>query len=82
MAAYPKGLKTPDMFNSIEEAIHDFKNGRILIVVDDEDRENEGDFICAAERINPQTVNFMATEGRGLICAPISELRADQLICP
>lgn len=70
------------MFNSIEEAIHDFKNGRILIVVDDEDRENEGDFICAAERINPQTVNFMAAEGRGLICAPISELRADQLDLP
>ncbi|MBX7175587.1 MAG: 3,4-dihydroxy-2-butanone-4-phosphate synthase [Saprospiraceae bacterium] len=82
MAAYPKGINRLDMFNSIEEAIHDFKNGKILIVVDDEDRENEGDFICAAERINPQTVNFMATEGRGLICAPISELRADQLDLP
>ncbi|MEO6691168.1 MAG: 3,4-dihydroxy-2-butanone-4-phosphate synthase [Saprospiraceae bacterium] len=70
------------MFNSIEEAIKDFKEGKILIVVDDEDRENEGDFICAAESINPQVVNFMATEGRGLICAPIAEHRADVLDLP
>ncbi|MEP7195859.1 MAG: 3,4-dihydroxy-2-butanone-4-phosphate synthase [Saprospiraceae bacterium] len=70
------------MFNTIEEAIEDFRNGKILIVVDDEDRENEGDFICAAETINPQVVNFMASEGRGLICAPIAEHRADELDLP
>ncbi len=67
------------MFNRIEEAIEDFKSGKILIVVDDEDRENEGDFICAAETIDPQVVNFMASEGRGLICAPLAEQRADEL---
>ncbi|NOT36557.1 MAG: 3,4-dihydroxy-2-butanone-4-phosphate synthase [Saprospiraceae bacterium] len=67
------------MFHSIEDAIQDFKAGKILIVVDDEDRENEGDFICAAETINPQVVNFMTTEGRGLICAPIEDQRADEL---
>ncbi|MCC6815004.1 MAG: 3,4-dihydroxy-2-butanone-4-phosphate synthase [Saprospiraceae bacterium] len=67
------------MFHTIEEAIQDFKEGKILIVVDDENRENEGDFICAAETINPHVVNFMATEGRGLICAPLAEQRADEL---
>ncbi len=70
------------MFNTIEEAIQDFKEGKVLIVVDDEDRENEGDFICAAEKVSPQIVNFMATEGRGLICAPIAEQRANELDLP
>lgn len=65
--------------NTIEEAIEDFKAGKIIIVVDDEDRENEGDFICAAELITPEIINFMATHGRGLICSPITEERAKQL---
>jgi len=65
--------------NTIEEAIEDFRLGKIVIVVDDEDRENEGDFVCAAECITPDIVNFMAMHGRGLICAPIEESRADKL---
>ncbi len=65
--------------NTIEEAIAEIKAGKVIIVVDDEDRENEGDFICAAECITPEIVNFMATHGRGLICAPIEEKRADDL---
>ena len=65
--------------NSIEEAIEDIRSGKIVIVIDDEDRENEGDFICAAECITPEIINFMATHGRGLICAPIEESRAEEL---
>ena len=65
--------------NTIEEAIEDIKSGKILIVVDDEDIENEGDFICAAEKITPELVNFMAKHGRGLICTPILEQRAKEL---
>lgn len=65
--------------DSIEEAIHEIKHGRVIIVVDDEDRENEGDFICAAESITPEIVNFMATHGRGLICAPLAEDRCEEL---
>ena len=68
--------------NTIEEAIEDIKNGKIIIVVDDEDRENEGDFVCAAECINPDMINFMATHGRGLICTPIEEKRANELDLP
>ena len=67
------------MLNSIEEAVEDIKQGKIVIVVDDEDRENEGDFVCAAEAITPEIVNFMATHGRGLICVPIEEDKADKL---
>ena len=67
------------MLDSIEEAIIAIKNGEVIIVVDDEDRENEGDFICAAEKITPEIVNFMATHGRGLICAPLIEDRCDEL---
>ncbi len=63
----------------IEEAIEDIKNGRIIIVVDDEDRENEGDFICAAEKITPEMVNFMIREGRGLMCAPLTTERCREL---
>jgi 3,4-dihydroxy 2-butanone 4-phosphate synthase/GTP cyclohydrolase II len=63
----------------IEGAIDDIRNGRVIVVVDDEDRENEGDFICAAECITPEIVNFMATHGRGLICAPITESRCEEL---
>ncbi len=66
-------------FNTIDEAIQDIREGRVVIVVDDEDRENEGDFIAAAETITPEIINFMATHGRGLICAPITRERAGQL---
>lgn len=65
--------------DSILEAIEEIKNGKVIIVVDDEDRENEGDFVCAAESITPEIVNFMATHGRGLICAPITEDRCEEL---
>lgn len=65
--------------NTIEEAIEDIKNGKVIIVVDDEDRENEGDFICAAEAITPEIVNFMARHGRGLICCSLIEDRCDEL---
>ncbi len=66
-------------FNTIEEALDDIKNGKVIVVVDDEDRENEGDFICAAECVTPEIVNFMATHGRGLICAPLIEDRCEEL---
>ena len=65
--------------NTIEEAIEDFRDGKFLIVVDDEDRENEGDFIVAAEKITPEKVNFMLTYGRGVLCAPITEERCREL---
>lgn len=65
--------------NTIEEAIEDIKNGKVIIVVDDEDRENEGDFICAAEAITPEIVNFMARHGRGLICCSLIEDRCEEL---
>ena len=65
--------------NTIEEAIEDIKQGKVIIVVDDEDRENEGDFLTAAENVTPEIVNFMATHGRGLICAPLLESRCDEL---
>lgn len=65
--------------NSIEEAIQDIKQGKVVIVVDNEDRENEGDFVCAAECITPEIVNFMATHGRGLICVPLPEERCEEL---
>ncbi len=65
--------------NSINEAIEDIREGRIVIVVDDEDRENEGDFICAAELVTPEIVNFMAKHGRGLICVPLPEERCNEL---
>ena len=65
--------------NTIEEAIADIKAGKVVIVVDDEDRENEGDFVAAAETITPEIINFMATHGRGLICAPITRRRSEQL---
>ncbi|WP_353137730.1 bifunctional 3,4-dihydroxy-2-butanone-4-phosphate synthase/GTP cyclohydrolase II [Pseudopedobacter sp.] len=67
------------MLNTIEEAIQDIKDGKIIIVVDDEDRENEGDFLVAARYATPEVINFMAKEGRGLICAPITEQRGKEL---
>lgn len=66
-------------FHSIEEAIEDIRKGKIVIVVDDEDRENEGDFVCAAEKVTPQIINFMIKEGRGMVCAPITEKRMREL---
>ncbi|MFP3859357.1 MAG: 3,4-dihydroxy-2-butanone-4-phosphate synthase, partial [Bacteroidales bacterium] len=68
-----------EYLNTIEEAIEDIRDGKIIIVVDDEDRENEGDFVVAGEKITPEKVNFMAKYGRGLICSPIPEDRADEL---
>lgn len=65
--------------NSIEEAIEDIRQGKVIIVVDDEDRENEGDFLASAEKITPEMINFMATHGRGLICAPLTESRCKEL---
>ena len=65
--------------NSIEEAVEEIRQGKVVIVVDDEDRENEGDFVAAAECVTPEMVNFMATHGRGLICAPLIESRCDEL---
>jgi 3,4-dihydroxy 2-butanone 4-phosphate synthase/GTP cyclohydrolase II len=65
--------------NTIAEAIEDIRRGKVVIVVDNEDRENEGDFICAAELITPEIINFMATHGRGLICAPVTEQRCEEL---
>lgn len=65
--------------NTIEEAIEDIRQGKVIIVVDDEDRENEGDFLAAAEKATPEMINFMATHGRGLICAPLTEKRCAEL---
>ncbi|GHM98676.1 riboflavin biosynthesis protein RibBA [Cytophagales bacterium WSM2-2] len=65
--------------DTIEDAIEDIRNGKLIIVVDDEDRENEGDFICAAECVTPEIINFMSKEGRGLICAPLVEDRCEEL---
>ena len=71
-----------ELFDKVEDAIRDIREGKIVIVVDDEKRENEGDFIAAAEKVTPETINFMATHGRGLICTPITEERADELDLP
>lgn len=70
---------TKIQLNTIEEAIEDIRQGKVIIVVDDEDRENEGDFLAAAEKVTPEMINFMATHGRGLICAPLTEKRCKEL---
>ena len=72
-------MSTKIQLNSIEEAIEDIRQGKIIIVVDDEDRENEGDFLAAAEKVTPEMINFMATHGKGLICAPLTESRCKEL---
>jgi 3,4-dihydroxy 2-butanone 4-phosphate synthase/GTP cyclohydrolase II len=72
-------MEKKTMLDPIEDAIREIKEGKIIIVVDDEDRENEGDFICAADKITPEIINFMATNGKGLICAPLIEDRCDEL---
>ena len=66
-------------FATIEEAVEDIKNGKMIIIVDDEDRENEGDLVCAAEKVTPEIISFMAVHGRGLICLPLTEERCDEL---
>ena len=66
-------------FNTIEEAIEDIKNGKMIVVIDDEDRENEGDLLMAAEKVTQEAVNFMAKYGRGLICMPVIEERLKEL---
>jgi 3,4-dihydroxy 2-butanone 4-phosphate synthase/GTP cyclohydrolase II len=71
--------ETPIKLDSIEEAIEDVRQGKVIIVVDDEDRENEGDMVCAAEKITPEIVNFMIKEARGLMCAPLTEERCAEL---
>ncbi len=72
-------MEKQTVLNSIEEAIEDIRNGKMIIVVDDEDRENEGDFIIAAEKITPEAVNFMLKNGRGVLCTPLSEERCAEL---
>lgn len=71
--------KKDSVLDPIEEAIYDLMRGKVIIVVDDEDRENEGDFIALAERATPEVINFMITEGRGLVCMPITAERAEEL---
>ena len=66
-------------FATIDEAVRDIREGRMIIIVDDEDRENEGDLVCAAEKVTPEIINFMAVHGRGLICMPLTEERCDEL---
>ena len=72
-------MNTKISLNTIEEAIEDIRQGKVIIVVDDENRENEGDFLAAAEKVTPEMINFMATHGRGLICAPLTENRCEDL---
>src|ERR1700750_2174450 len=62
----------------IDEAVEDIRNGKMIIIVDDENRENEGDLVCAAEKVTPEIISFMAVHGRGLICLPLTEERCDQ----
>ena len=69
-------------FNKIEDALEDIKNGKMVIVLDDEDRENEGDFVAAAEKVTPEMINFMAKIGRGLICTPLTKEDAERLELP
>ncbi|MCP4710741.1 MAG: 3,4-dihydroxy-2-butanone-4-phosphate synthase, partial [Planctomycetes bacterium] len=66
-------------FSSIEKVLDDFRAGKMIVLVDDEDRENEGDLVCAAEKVTPEIVNFMAKHGRGMICMPLTGERCDRL---
>ena len=77
IAEAPEALQ----FDTVDDVVNDIKAGRIVIVTDDADRENEGDLVMAAEKVTPDAVNFMAKHGRGLICVPISNERAEQLGC-
>ena len=78
MTEVDRGRERPG-FASIEAAIDDIRQGRMIVVVDDEDRENEGDFVMAADRATPEAINFMARHGRGLICVPMTGERLDEL---
>lgn len=69
-------------FSTVEEVIADIRAGKMVIIVDDEDRENEGDLVCASSKISPAIINFMATHGRGLICAPITQDAAERMGLP
>src|SRR5258705_5117590 len=69
-------------FATVEEAVEEIRNGRMIVLLDDEDRENEGDLTMAAEKITPDAINFMARFGRGLICLPLTEDRCDELHLP
>ena len=75
MPSNQQNLPNSSKLNSIEDAINDIRLGKVVVVVDDENRENEGDFIAAAEKVTPEMINFMALHGRGLICAPLTETR-------
>ena len=75
-------MSTTDGFATIEDAVEDIRAGRIVIVVDDADRENEGDFVMAAEKVTPEAINFMATHGRGIICMPCRRERLEELRIP
>ena len=66
-------------FATIEDAVAEIREGRMIIIIDDEDRENEGDLVCAAEKVTPEQINFMARHARGLICLPLTEERCDEL---
>ena len=79
MSISEQNLQDATKLNSIEDAINDIRLGKVVVVVDDENRENEGDFIAAAEKVTPKMINFMALHGRGLICAPLTETRCDEL---
>jgi len=79
MSITEQATKSKTELNSIEDAINDIRLGKVVVVVDDENRENEGDFIAAAEKVTPEMINFMALHGRGLICAPLTETRCDEL---
>ena len=80
MTPFAKPTVAP--FDGVEDAIEDIRRGRMVIVADDEDRENEGDLVCAAEAATPEVINFMLTHGRGILCAPLTEERADELDLP
>ncbi len=73
---------THPAFTTVEEAAAEFRRGRFVVIVDDEDRENEGDLAIAAEAVTPDAINFMATHGRGLICVALTEERCDELAAP
>ncbi|MGH2525196.1 MAG: 3,4-dihydroxy-2-butanone-4-phosphate synthase, partial [Actinomycetota bacterium] len=66
-----------DAFSTIPEALDDIRHGKIVIVVDDADRENEGDFVMAAEKVTPEAINFMVTHGRGIVCMPVTQQRLE-----
>ncbi len=75
-------IQLTETFHSVEEAIEALKNGEVIIVADDENRENEGDFVCAAEKVTPEIINFMVTHGKGLVCLALSPEICERLALP